>query len=186
MARRPAPLKAVVTYLEQPERPKIFEPMPVNLHVALMKQTEIPLHFYRYLQQRTGQGYHWVARLRLDDAALAKIVHAQTTAIHVLYLNGAPAGFFELSAADPQIVSLEYFGIMGHARGLGLGRWFLAQAIEAAWNFNPSKLKVSTCSLDHPAALPLYQKLGFVPIGQSETFIHPLNDTDILRINRAD
>jgi thiosulfate/3-mercaptopyruvate sulfurtransferase len=186
MAKTAAPIKAVVTYLEQTTRPKLYVPMPVNLHVALMKQSEMPLHFYRYLQYRTGQDYHWVARLRLNDDALQKIVHDPATSIHVLYLNGAPAGFYELHNKDPETVGLEYFGLMSHAQGLGLGRWFLAQAIETAWGYNPLKVKVSTCTLDHSAALPLYQKLGFAPIGQSETFIHPLSDADIIRMNRAD
>ena len=149
--------------------------MPVNLHVALMKQADMPLHFYRYLQYRVGREFHWVARLRLDNAALAKIIHDPTTAIHVLYLNG-----------DPEKVSLEYFGTMRQAHGLGLGRWFPSQAIEAAWNLNPLKVTVNTCTLDHPADMPLYQKLGFVPVGQSDTFLHPLTDDDILRLARSD
>lgn len=183
MPKKRPPLKAVVTYLEQTSRPKLFVPMPVNLQVALMKQVDMPLHFYRYLQYRTGLEYHWVARLRLDDEALQKIIHDPATSIHVLYLKGAPAGFFELNSIDPETVSLEYLGLMRHARGLGLGRWFLSQALEAAWGLNPLSVKVNTCTLDHSAALPLYQKLGFTPVGQSETFINPLTDADILRNN---
>jgi len=185
MATAPESLKTVVTYLEQTARPKLFVPMPVNLQVALMQQTEMPLHFYRYLQYRIGRDYHWVSRLRLNDAELGKILHDDATSISVLYLNGAPAGFFELSNKDPEIVSLEYFGTMQEAQGLGLGRWFLLQAIEAAWNLNPLKVTVNTCTLDHPAALPLYQKLGFVPVNQTDAIFHPLSDDDILRIARS-
>ena len=54
-----------------------------------------------------------------------------------------------------------------------------------AWESSPNKVTVNTCTLDHPAALPLYQKLGFTPIGQSETFIHPLGDDDLLRIMQS-
>ena len=74
---------------------------------------------------------------------------------------------------------------MQEAQGLGLGRWFLLQAIEAAWNLNPLKVTVNTCTLDHPAALPLYQKLGFVPVNQTDAIFHPLSDDDILRIARS-
>ena len=185
MARGRAPKKAIVTYLEQTQRPTQLCPMPVNLHVALMRQAEIPLHFYRYLQLRTGREWHWVARLRLSDDALSKIVHAPETSIHVLYLNGAPSGFFELRQVNAETVNLEYFGLMPHAHGHGLGRWLLPQALEAAWETSPLKVTVNTCTLDHPAALPLYQKLGFTPIGQSETFIHPLTDADLLRIVKS-
>ena len=121
VARARAPLRAVVTYLEQVDRPAFLAPMPVNLHVALMKQVEMPLHFYRYLQYQTGREWHWVARLRLPDEALSKIIHDPKTTIHVLYINGAPSGFFELHHPDSNTVNLEYFGIMSHAHGRGLG-----------------------------------------------------------------
>ena len=81
MATAPESLKTVVTYLEQTARPKLFVPMPVNLQVALMQQTEMPLHFYRYLQYRIGRDYHWVSRLRLNDAELGKILHDDATSI---------------------------------------------------------------------------------------------------------
>jgi GNAT superfamily N-acetyltransferase len=186
VARARAPLRATVTYLEQANRPAILAPMPVNLHVALMKQDRMPLHFYRYLQYQTGREWHWVARLRLSDEALAKIIHDPATSIHVLYLGGAPSGFFELRRGKADTVNLEYFGMMPHAHGKGLGRWFLSQALEAAWDKGPDKVTVNTCTLDHPAALPLYQKLGFTPIGQSETFIHPLGKDDLLRIVQSE
>ena len=118
---------------------------------------------HRYLQYRIGRDYHWVSRLRLNDAELGKILHDDATSISVLYLNGAPAGFFELSNKDPEIVSLEYFGTMQEAQGLGLGRWFLLQAIEAAWNLNPLKVTVNTCTLDHPAPCPFTRSSASYP-----------------------
>ncbi len=41
---------------------------------------------------------------------------------------------------------------MEHALGLGVGKWFLLQALRAAWNLNPQKLTVTTNNLDHPRA----------------------------------
>jgi GNAT superfamily N-acetyltransferase len=64
--------------------------------------------------------------------------------------------------------------MMQHATGLGLGRWFLGAAIEAAWSTGPKQISVQTCTLDHPAALPLYQKLGFSPVGQQKEMVQPL------------
>jgi hypothetical protein len=34
---------------------------------------------------------------------------------------------------------------------------------------------VQTCTLDHPAALPLYQKLGFSPVGQKKENVRPMS-----------
>ena len=65
--------------------------------------------------------------------------------------------------------------MMEHATGRGLGRWFLSSAIEAAWSYKPAKVTVQTCTLDHPAALPLYQKLGFSPVGQKQEVVHPMS-----------
>ena len=57
---------------------------------------------------------------------------------------------------------------------MGLGRWFLGAALEAAWAHEPQAVVVQTCTLDHPAALPLYQKLGFSPTGQVAETVRPM------------
>jgi hypothetical protein len=68
----------------------------------------------------------------------------------------------------------------------GLGKWLLGQAVATAWGMKPGRVTVNTNTLDHPAALPLYQRVGFVPVGQTETFIHPLTDEDHLRLASLD
>ena len=93
----------------------------------------------------------------------------------MLYLDGAPAGFFDLKPHLPDDVELAYFGMMEQAIGQGIGRWFLGAAIEAAWRTGPKTVTVQTCTLDHPAALPLYQKLGFSPVGQKREMVCPMS-----------
>ena len=46
--------------------------------------------------------------------------------------------------------------------GQGLGKYFLQWAIDKAWSYQPTRLWLHTDTLDHPAALPNYQKAGFV------------------------
>ena len=75
-----------------------------------------------------------------------------------------------------------FFGLLDHVAGQGLGRWFLGTAIEAAWSHHPSMVKLQTCTLDHPAALPLYQKMGFVPVARIEEKIKPLTATERSRV----
>lgn len=189
MARSPAPPKALqtrVTYLEMTAPARAHFPLPVNIQVAMMRATNIPLHFYRYLQYRVGRPWYWVYRLRLDDKTLAEAVHDERTQINVLYVEGAPAGFFELFHKDETTVDLCYFGLMQHVHGRGLGKWFLGQAVDAAWAMKPMRVTVNTNTLDHPAALPLYQRIGFEPVGQTDTFIHPLTDQDHMRLARLD
>jgi len=182
---KPKSLKATVTHLEMKRRPRATTPLPVNLHATLMKATDIPLHFYRYLQWQVGREWHWVTRLRLTDEKLSEIVHAKTTRIFVLSVEGAPAGFFELCDLEDSTVELAYFGLMDHVRRRGLGEWMLGQALSTAWSSTPGRVIVSTNTLDHPAALPLYQKMGFEPVSQNGAIIRPLSDEEILTMVKA-
>jgi GNAT superfamily N-acetyltransferase len=58
--------------------------------------------------------------------------------------------------------------------GRGIGPWLLDWAIREAWRHDPRQLVVNTCTLDHPKALPLYQRLGFRPTRQeTKTILDP-------------
>jgi GNAT superfamily N-acetyltransferase len=163
-----------VTFLEMNAPPARYPPLPMGRQIALLRTRDIPLHFYRYLMDRVGRKWHWVNVLRLSDEELAAGIHREDRDIRVLYLDGAPAGFFDVKPHLPQEAELAYFGMMEHATGQGLGRWFLGAAIEACWSHGPKRVTVQTCTLDHPAALPLYQKLGFAPVAQKTEMVHPL------------
>lgn len=80
-------------------------------------------------------------------------------------LKGWTAGFFMLDWREGGVCDLAYFGLTPEARGAGLGGWFIRTAILSAWDRpGVEKLTVNTCSLDHPRALPMYQKMGFAPV----------------------
>jgi len=170
----PGEIEVTVTFLEMTAPPAHSRPLPMNRQVALLRARAIPLHFYRYLVDRVGRRWHWVNILRMSDEELAASIHAPDRDIRVFYLDGAPAGFFDLKPHLPGEVELAYFGMMDHATGQGLGRWFLGAAVDAAWSYSPERVTVQTCTLDHPAALPLYQKLGFAPVGQKKEVVKPM------------
>ncbi|MDP3898448.1 MAG: GNAT family N-acetyltransferase [Mesorhizobium sp.] len=154
--------------------PAHYPPLPHNRQLALLKARAMPAHFYRYLMDRIGRKWHWVNALRMSDAELAKKLGEPARDIRVLYLEGIPVGMFEVAPQPPDAVELVYFGLTEAATGQGLGRWFLGAAVEAAWSRNPKRVTVQTCTLDHPAALPLYQKMGFSPVAQVKETVHPL------------
>jgi GNAT superfamily N-acetyltransferase len=174
LANGPEPIAVTVTFLEMTRPPARYAHPPANLNVALMKTRGMPLHYYRYLIDRVGRKWQWVNVLRLSDEELAAKIAGPGRDIRVLYLDGAPAGFFDINPFSADETEIAYFGMMEHATGLGLGRWFLGAAIEAAWATGPRQVVVQTCTLDHPAALPLYQKLGFSPVGQKQESVRPL------------
>jgi len=155
-------LDVTVTYLEQAAKPVMPPaPPPRGIKTAFMRVERPPLHFYRYLYRLIGDPYHWVSRRGMDDGALAEIVHDPRVYVYVLYVDGAPGGMAEIDAREGATVELKFFGLAPDYHGMGLGGFFLAQAIDAAWALEPDRVRLETCTLDHKAALPLYQKFGF-------------------------
>lgn len=180
------PIKARVTQLEMTAAPRHSLPMPVNLHTALMSTQDIPLHYYRYLYRQIGKRWHWFNRLRMSDDDLSAILRDPKVSVTILYVNGAPAGMFELNQLSSDVVELSYFGLFEHALGLGIGKWFLLQALYSAWQMNPLKVTVTTNTLDHPRALPLYQMMGFSPVATTEAWIEPMSDAELLALAKRD
>ncbi len=82
-----------------------------------MRAENIPLAYYRYLYKQVGARWHWVDRLRLSDKRLAALLHSAASYIGILYVNGAPAGFYELRHESEEVVELCHFGLMEHALG---------------------------------------------------------------------
>jgi thiosulfate/3-mercaptopyruvate sulfurtransferase len=182
----PAPLSAHVTKLEMTAPPKNSLPVPINIQTAIIRATDMPLPYYRFLYRQVGSRWHWYKRLKMNDSALQAVIHHPDVSISVLYVNGAPAGFFELCQQPDNVMELSYFGLFEHALGLGIGKWFLLQALYAAWQNAPSKVVVMTNTLDHPRALQLYQQFGFSPVETWEELVVPASEEELLGLIRKD
>lgn len=161
-----AEVSATITYLEMLKPPSQRFHAPINLPLAMMVTDDIPIHYYRYLYDTIGAGHYWIDRKILTDHELCSLIHADTTEITILYCRGVPAGYFELSDLGTESVELAYFGILPDFRGMGLARYLLSCALDRAWEDKPDRVHIQTNTLDHPAALPLYQKMGFAPFAQ--------------------
>ncbi len=157
-------LPCTITFLEMTARPShATVPMPARMKVALMRVHKPGADFYRYLYDRVGKAWLWYERRALDDDALRAIVDDEQIEIYVLYLDGVPAGYAELDRRSPPDIELAYFGLLPEFIGKGLGPYLLDSAIGIAWSYEPKRLWVHTNTLDHPKALGLYQRFGFVP-----------------------
>ena len=55
--------------------------------------------------------------------------------------------------------------------GRGLGSTMLQRVISYIYTRAPSRIIIQTCTLDHPSALPLYQRFGFKPVGRKQVTI---------------
>jgi GNAT superfamily N-acetyltransferase len=131
-----------------------------GLTVLHAQQPSVP--YYRFLYDAVGKEYNWLSRRKLADDELAAILNDPLNEVHVLHVNGSPAGFAELDRRQPDEVELVQFGLMPDFIGQGLGSWFLQWTIDKVWNYQPKRFWLHTCTLDHPAAVPTYNKAGFV------------------------
>lgn len=170
-------LRARVTHLEMTAPPARRQPMPTRPRLALLRAMRMPLSFYRYLYAEIGRPHHWQARRRLSDDDLAAIIHDEAVEIHVLYADGAPAGFFEISLHGlPEVAEIVHFGLIPERQRMGLSPFLLSEAIFAAFAGKPRRVILQTNSLDSPRALSLYQRAGFVPYAYEDVEIEAWDD----------
>ncbi|HET6584661.1 MAG TPA: GNAT family N-acetyltransferase [Nannocystaceae bacterium] len=163
-------LEVGITYLEMRSRPRRHS-HDVERTVALMRAVHPPLHFYRYLYETVGAPWLWYERRVMDDDELSAIVHDEAVEIFVLYADGCPAGYAELDCRSMPDVELAYCGLVPDFIGEGLGVYLVDHAVELAWQHEPERVWVHTCTLDHPRALLVYQRAGFQPIREETKII---------------
>ena len=147
---------AVVTFLEMTERPgpRAIPESPLRLE----RWTAVDPDRYRSLFRRVGAKWLWFSRLAMDDATLM----ANVAEVHaVLDPAGEEAGLIELDFRNPGECLIRFLGLVPELAGQGHGRWLFAQTLALAWRAEVERVRVHTCTLDHPAALPAYLRAGF-------------------------
>jgi GNAT superfamily N-acetyltransferase len=152
----PGHLGAVVTYLEMTERPTP-KPLP-DSPLQLERWREPDADRYRLLFRRVGGPWLWYSRLTFDDARL----RSEMGEVHaVADRRGVEVGLIELDFRTLGDCLIRFLGLVPELAGRGHGAWLFAQTLALAWRPGVRRLRVNTCSLDHPAALKAYLKAGF-------------------------
>lgn len=154
-------LDTEITYLEMRAPPATPPLPPPRGDVQVVHAVRPTLHFYRYLYDTVGADYIWSNRRLMDQEELHRTLHDERVELNVLWVAGVPAGFAELDSRRPGVVELVYFGLMPEFIGQGLGRHLLDWAVRRAWALGCTRVRVNTCTLDHPRALPSYKAAGF-------------------------
>jgi GNAT superfamily N-acetyltransferase len=156
-----SPVDVTRTYLEMRSPSDLVDAAPTPSGARIEQVGFCPAAFFRYLYAEVGRAYRWTDRLSWSDARVRAYLDGGAVTLHVLYLGGAPAGYFELRRWEDRSIEVAYFGLMGDYIGQGLGGWLLTQATRAAWAERPERVWLHTCTLDHPHALPNYLRRGF-------------------------
>jgi GNAT superfamily N-acetyltransferase len=159
-------IAAVVTHLEMRRKP-VLEPVAAPADLVFRRVPAPELDWYRTLFRRIGEHWLWFSRLRLSDEQLARILQDDRVEVFAMEQNGRAKGLLELDRREFPDVELTFFGLTPDLIGRGAGRYMMRYAIERAWSYEPRRLCLQTCTLDHPRALQFYMKAGFTPYKRS-------------------
>jgi GNAT superfamily N-acetyltransferase len=110
----------------------------------------------RLLYATIGRDLNWTDRL--PWTAEQWTAHVASVQTQVARLGGRLAGYYELRERDAS-VEVAIFGLLEHARGLGVGGHLLAHALRRGLALAP-RVWLHTCTDDGPHALANYRARG--------------------------
>lgn len=168
------------TYLQLTSRDELNGARVERERVKIERAHNCPASFFRFLYAEVGRAYHWIDRLAWSDAELRSRLADPRVSLWVMYVEGSPAGYFELERHGDGSVEVAYFGLLQEFLGQGLGKHLLTEAVEQAWGEGANRVWLHTCTLDDEAALPNYVKRGFKPFKQ-ERYFTTLSPEEVLR-----
>lgn len=153
-------MPVTIWYLEMRSRealrPKRIEDPGLRILEASTPQWE----YNRFLYLTVGRDWSWNDKRSWTDEQWKAYAESPNLRTFVAYVEGSPAGYFELQRDDDGGVEIIYFGLLPAFIGRGLGGHLLTTALEEAWRMRPKRVWVHTCSLDHPGALKNYEARG--------------------------
>jgi len=168
------------TYLQMTSPADLVDSPAATGGVRIDEVSACPASFFRFLYREVGRFYHWVDRLGWDDGQIRDYLGQSNISLWVMYVEGSPAGYFELSGQDDGSTEIAYFGLLQEFLGRGLGKHLLTEAITRAWERGANRVWLHTCTLDDEAALPNYLKRGFKPF-QEERYFTTIAPEEVLR-----
>jgi GNAT superfamily N-acetyltransferase len=171
------------TYLQMTSRDQLRAFRVVDAGVRIDRLQQCPASFFRFLYAEVGRPYHWVDRLGWTDEEIREYLSNQGVSLWVMYVEGSPAGYFELSKGEDGSTEIAYFGLLQEFLGRGLGKHLLSEAIERAWEMGAARIWLHTCTLDDPAAMPNYLKRGLEPFKQ-ETYLTTISPKEEPKLTR--
>lgn len=109
-----------------------------------------------------GRDHQWPS-LDWDDRQWRTYLKRPHLRHWIARIQGAPAGLLSLDVPTGGAVEIDTFGLQPGYVGQGIGGHFLTVGVRLAWTLsaNVQRVWLHTSSLDHPNALPNYERRGF-------------------------
>ncbi len=155
-------MPTTIWYLEMLSRESIRPKRLDEPRLRILEATTPQWEFNRFLYLTVGRDWSWNDKKGWSDQQWREYVASPSLRTFVAYIDGSPAGYYELQRDHDGGVEIIYFGLMPAFIGHGLGGHLLTSALEEAWRMDPKRVWVHTCSHDHPGALKNYEARGMV------------------------
>ena len=149
----------ITTYLEMCDPAQLCAKHPDDPRFRVLQVSTKQWEYNRFLYALIGKPWNWRDKLSWTDERWKTYVESESLSTFVGYWDGSPAGYYELMIED-DAVEIAYFGLAPAFIGKGLGGPLLTSALQQAWQLKPRRVRVHTCTLDHPAALRNYLSRG--------------------------
>jgi GNAT superfamily N-acetyltransferase len=156
-----------ITYLELPPGEEIrppSRPEPPGFTTREVHDPGVNAALYRSV----GADYAWIDRLRWSDAEWRR--WSERVETHVVELDGATAGYWELERESATSAKIPIFGLLGEFHGRGIGGHALMAALLRGREIAP-RVWLTTCTLDGPYALPNYLARGMRPFREERATV---------------
>jgi len=115
----------------------------------------------KFFYKNVGKKHHWVDRLIWTDNQWIDYINDKKVKTFILKKKDDLVGYYELILhLDQNETEIAYFGILEEYQNQKLGSFLLTSAIKNSFSFNPNRVWVHTCSLDHKNALGNYISRG--------------------------
>lgn len=155
----PGKIANVVTFLERTAPPSAAPAVHPSLTVRAVERPTVA--WFRGLYRRIGERWLWFSAAVMPDRDLAAFIGAPTVEILALVRDGEDIGMAEIDFGKPGGAEIVTFGVIGEAIGTGAARHLMDHALQHAFRPGVSRVWLHTCTFDHPAAIPFYQRSGF-------------------------
>ena len=167
----------VITYnLEMTDPAQLRPPSRAVAGLALREVMSVDAKLIRRFYLTVGEHFHWVDRREWTLEQWNEWAAGAALTTFVAVVDGRDAGFAVLDFQSGGEVELAYFGLLREFIGRGYGSAFLHEVVRRAWALGARRIRLHTCTLDHPSALPAYQARGFRVFKVEEEERHA-NDT---------
>ena len=159
------------TYLELAADAPLRRPARARPDYEVRQAVAVSPEFSRFLYASVGWRWNWSRRLPWSYAEWRKYLSRDKLETWVAYVEGVPAGYFELRiepTASREGAEIVQFGLLPAFVGRALGGHLLCDAVARGREVGTGRVWLHTCTEDHPHALANYRARGFVPFKVAE------------------